>query len=99
MEHIIQFGVAIDDDAIKKNIEKQATDKLVKDLKKDIETEVLGGRWSTGLSYKVDNVVREVVMQYTDEIIKSATDQLIETMKRSKKYKEALAKVVEVIDE
>lgn len=34
MEHIIQFGVTIDDDAIKKNIEKNAVDKLVADIKK-----------------------------------------------------------------
>ena len=99
MEHIIQFGITIDDDAIKKNIERSAETKLVEDLKRDIRDTVFGGKWSSGLSYKVEDVIRETVTQYKDEIIKNATDQLVESMKRSKKYKEALAKVVEVADE
>ena len=99
MEHIIQFGITIDDEVIKKNIERSAEAKLVEDLKRDIRDIVFGGKWSSGLSYKVEDVIRETVGRYKDEIIKNATDQLVESMKRSKKYKEALAKVVEVIDE
>lgn len=100
MEHIIQFGVTIDDDAIKKNIEKNAVDKLVADIKKEVRDEIfIGSGWNRGLSYKVQEIIKEALAEYKDEIIKEATAELVETMKRSKKYKEALAKIVEVADE
>lgn len=100
MEHIIQFGVTIDDDAIKKNIEKNAVDKLVADIKKEVRDEIFtGSGWNKGLSYKVQEIIKEALAEYKDEIIKEATAELVETMKRSKKYKEALAKIVEVVDE
>lgn len=100
MEHIIQFGVTIDDDAIKKNIEKNAVDKLVTDIKKEVKDELfVGSGWNRGLSYKVQEIIKEAMAEYKDEIIKEATAELVDTMKRSKKYKEALAKIVEVVDE
>jgi hypothetical protein len=100
MEHIIQFGVTIDDDAIKKNIEKNAVDKLVEDIKKEVRNEIfVGPGWNRGLSYKVQEIIKEALAEYKDEIIKDATAELVDTMKRSKKYKEALAKIVEVADE
>lgn len=100
MEHIIQFGVTIDDDAIKKNIEKNAVDKLVADIKKEVRDEIfVGSGWNKGLSYKVQEIIKDALAEYKDEIIKEATAELVETMKRSKKYKEALAKIVEVVDE
>lgn len=100
MEHIIQFGVTIDDDAIKKNIEKNAVDKLVADIKKEVRNEIfVGSGWNKGLSYKVQEIIKDALAEYKDEIIKEATTQLVDTMKRSKKYKEALAKIVEVADE
>ena len=100
MEHIIQFGVVIDDDAIKKNIEKNATDKLVADIKKEVRDEIfIGSGWNKGLSYKVQEIIKDALAEYKDEIIKEATAELVETIKRSKKYREALAKIVEVADE
>lgn len=100
MEHIIQFGVAIDDDAIKKNIEKQATDKLVEELKNEVMKELFtGSSWNRELSYKAKDILKGVMEECKDVIIKDATTELVETMKRSKRYKEALAKIVEVVDE
>lgn len=100
MEHIIQFGITIDDDAIKKNIEKNAVDKLVTDIKKEVRDEIfVGSGWNKGLSYKVQEIIKDALAEYKDEIIKEATAELVDTMKRSKKYKEALAKIVEVADE
>lgn len=100
MEHIIQFGITIDDDAIKKNIEKNAVDKLVTDIKKEVRDEIfVGSGWNRGLSYKVQEIIKEAMAEYKDEIIKEATAEIVETLKRSKKYKEALAKIVEVVDE
>ena len=100
MEHIIQFGITIDDEVIKQNIEKSARDKLVEDLKKDVMKELFtGSSWNRELSYKAKEILKSVMDECKEQIIKEATAELVETMKRSKKYKEALAKIVEVVDE
>ena len=100
MEHIIQFGVTIDDDAIKKNIEEKARNQITEELKAEIRKELfVGTGWNRDLSYKVQELIKDTVRECQDQIIKDATAQLVETMRRSKKYKEALAKIVEVADE
>ena len=100
MEHIIQFGVTIDDDAIKKNIEEKAREQIIKEVKAEIKKELfVGTGWNMDLSYKVKELIKDTVRECQDQIIKDATDQLVETMRRSKKYKEALAKIVEAADE
>jgi len=99
MEHIIQFGVTIDD-AIKKNIEEKARNQITEELKAEIRKELfVGTGWNRDLSYKVQELIKDTVRECQDQIIKDATAQLVETMRRSKKYKEALAKIVEVADE
>lgn len=100
MEHIVQFGITIDDEVIKQNIEKSARDQIIKEVKKEIKEQLFESRgWDRGLSYEVKELIKETVRECQDQIIKDATEQLIEIMKRSKKYKEALAKIVEVVDE
>ena len=100
MEHIVQFGITIDDEVIKENIEKKAREQITAELKAEIKKELfVGTGWNRDLSYKVQELIKDTVRECQDQIIKDATDQLVETMKRSKKYKEALAKIVEVVDE
>ena len=100
MEHIIQFGITIDDEVIKQNIEKKAREQITEELKKEIRKELfVGTGWNMDLSYKVKELIKETVRECQDQIIKDATDQLVDIMKRSKKYKEALAKIVEAADE
>lgn len=100
MEHIVQFGITIDDEVIKENIEKKAREQITAELKAEIKKELfVGTGWNRDLSYKVQELIKDTVRECQDQIIKDATEQLIETMKRSKKYKEALAKIVEVVDE
>lgn len=100
MEHIIQFGITIDDEVIKQNIERSARDKLVEDLKKEVMKELFtGSGWNRELSYKAKEILKSVMDECKEQILADATDQLVETIKRSKKYKEALAKIVEVVDE
>lgn len=100
MEHIIQFGVTIDDEVIKQNIEKKAREQIIEELKAEIKKELfVGTGWNRDLSYKVKELIKEAVRECQDQIIEKATTELVDTMKRSKKYKEALAKIVEVVDE
>ena len=42
IEHIVQFGISIDDEQIKKTIEKNAMQQVVATLKNDIIKEMTG---------------------------------------------------------
>lgn len=100
MEHIIQFGVTIDDEVIKEHIEEKAREQIIKEVKAEIKKELfVGTGWNRDLSYKVQELIKETVRECQDQIIEKATTELVDTMKRSKKYREALAKIVEAADE
>lgn len=94
MEHILQFGISIDDEAIKKNIEKSATDKLANEIINDAR-DALFERWGGGFTETGKSVVREFLKDHEDEILQGAIKEVTNTLKRSKKYREALAKIVE----
>lgn len=93
MEHIIQFGVTIDDDAIKKNIEEKATNKIVGAVTQSLKDKLFS-RYG-GFTYDSQEMFGQFLDKYKDEIIANATAQVVDSIKRSKKYKEALAKVAE----
>ena len=92
MEHIIQFGITIDDDAIKKHIEEKATKQVVDSISQSMKDRLF--RYN-GFSYDAQEMFAELLDKYKDEIIEKATAQVVDSIKRSKKYKEALAKVAE----
>jgi len=92
MEHIIQFGITIDDDAIKKHIEEKATKQVVDSISQSTKDRLF--RYN-GFSYDAQEMFGELLEKYKDEIIEKATAQVVDSIKRSKKYKEALAKVAE----
>lgn len=93
MEHIIQFGITIDDDAIKKNIEEKATKQIAGSVSQSLKDKLFS-RYG-GFTYDSQEMFRQFLDKYKDEIIANAVDQVVDSIKRSKKYKEALAKVAE----
>ena len=98
MEHILQFGISIDDEAIKRKVEKSAIDEVAQDIKRQIFNMDRYDTSPRGLSYQTEELVKQIVAQYKDDIIERAAELVAESMKRSKKYKDALEKVtVEVI--
>lgn len=94
MEHIIQFGIGIDDERIKNSIEDAAVKEVAKDLKNAILTPGYYGR-SGDLGEKTQEIVKEVIEGYKDEIVERAAQIVAETIKRSKKYKEVVANLGE----
>ena len=93
MEHIIQFGITIDDDAIKKHIEEKATKQIVDSVSQSLKDKLFS-RYG-GFTYDSQEMFSQFLDKYKDEIIANATAQVVDSIKRSKKYKEALAKVAE----
>ena len=97
MEHILQFGINIDDEAIKKAIEERAGKEVKEELKQSIKDHILH-KWG-GFTAEANVVIKEVMEGWKDEILELAVADVTNTMKRSKKYREALANIVEDINE
>lgn len=94
MEHIIQFGVTVDDDAIIKHVEEKASEAVVKEIKANL-----------GISkyYAEENVVRKIVQEEVDKCFENLQDKiiaetarlLVDKLIRTKKVKEAVQKVMD----
>ena len=97
MEHIVQFAVGIDDEAIKKQVEEHAVENIKKELKRDIANKIFRSDYYKGnadptidpLSEFSAEIVKDVMATYKDEIIQCAAELLADSYKRTKAWKEA----------
>lgn len=94
MEHIVQFGISIDDEAIEKKVVDIASRQLTTDLRSQIFE--IGGYYYNdknkvqGLSERTEELVKEFLLEHKEEIISRTVENLTESMKRTKVYKEAV---------
>ena len=97
MEHILQFGISIDDDAIKRNVERVTTDKLASQLKDEIRSTILcdKGWGGSGFTDMAEEIIRDVMNEYKEDILERAVQMVVDTIKHSKKYREALINIAE----
>ena len=102
MEHIVQFAVGIDDEAIKKKIEEHAVEHIEKELKRDIANKIFRSNYYKGnadptlspLSEFSAEIVKDVMATYKDEIIQRAAELLADSYKRTKAWKETTEGVI-----
>lgn len=93
MEHIVQFGITIDDDAIRRLVEAKATNAVVKGLKQSLFR--LGyNDEPLGISGDVEEIIEMFLEEHKQEIIDAAAERLAERLVRTKAVKEAVAKTV-----
>lgn len=93
MEHIIQFGITIDDERIRSSVESAAVKELAQDIREQI---FVTNRWNgniDGLNTLTEDIVKDVFAEHKDEIIRMAAELVAESMKRTKKYKEAVSQI------
>ena len=93
MEHILQFGISIDDERIKRDVEDAAVKQLAQDLREQI---FVTNRWNgniNGLNTLTEDIVKDVFAEHKDEIIRMAAELVAESMKHTKKYKEAVSQI------
>lgn len=106
MEHIVQFAIGIDDEAIKKNLEESAVKQITKNIQADVEKAMFNSRYSYGYgqSSEVDkdspkewvvDMVKDVIEVNKDQIIECAITELTKNMMRSKTVREAVKGAVE----
>ena len=96
MEHIIQFGITIDDDAIKKNVEASALNATVKMLTDELKASLpkTYGR-SVDWNRVAYNCVEEFIEQNKAEIMDLAANKLVEKVYRTKAWKERVGEAME----
>lgn len=106
MEHIVQFGIGIDDEAIRKIVMEKAEKSILNDLKKQIRTDidnqifVIDNGWygnenrRVGLQDWVNDLVVKLLEDHKAEIIERASERLADKMSRTKAIKEAMAEKV-----
>lgn len=99
MEHIVQFAIGIDDEAIRKRVEQNAEKQIVGNIEKDLREKIFHyNSWNRSdpesLSEDAYGIIRSIMESYKDDIIRLAVDRLVDSMRRTKAVKEAVGEVV-----
>lgn len=92
MEHIVQFGVTIDDDKIEQEVTAQVARKLSDEV--DKFSKPAGYYEDSKLQKMVNEAVDKYVKDNIDTVISKAIESLTERMVKTKKVKEALQEVL-----
>lgn len=99
MEHIIQFAINIDDDAIKKIIMEKAEKQIINEIKSDIEkcifeTNYYGGKNMVNKNrlqlYVENTIIRSLLDNDKENIIQIAAESLAKRMFSSKIVREKI---------
>lgn len=88
MEHIVQIGVSVDDDRIEKAVVESATKAITKEMREHIFS-YYGG----GLTGTAEEIVQNCINEWKPEIIEKAAEQVAESIKRSKAYREKVKEI------
>lgn len=96
MEHILQFGITIDDDAIRKRVEANAFDCVVAQFVREMKSN-LPKRYGGSIDW--DRVawscVEDFIEQNKEEVMELAAKRLVEKVYRTKAWKEKYGAVLE----
>ena len=106
MEHIVQFAIGIDDEAIRKRIEATAEKQIIDTLTKDVKSTIFEkDNWSEKgykegrASYYLDHKIDKLLNDCKEPIIELAAERLAEKLCRTKKAKEKLAAILAAAEE
>lgn len=118
-EHILNFAISLEDDAIREAIYKKAEKEISSSIKKDILNAIFeSSDYYNNYTYRngatitrpngdvalsdnsrlqgfAINLVKDILNENKEEIIKLAAHELADSFKRTKKWKEAAGKVLE----
>lgn len=101
MEHIVQFGINIDDDKIKQTIENNVMKQVAGAIKNDCIKALVGRKNITNYDYtqKIKDMINDNIQDFfednKDKIIEITSDKLAEKLAKTKAVKEAISKSIE----
>jgi hypothetical protein len=92
MEHIVQFAIGIDDNAIVKRIEENAEKTITEELKKKVASRIFQngyrGEFEGALTVYAETLVEKWFKDHKTEIIECAGKHLAERLVKTKAVKE-----------
>lgn len=91
MEHLVQFAVSIDDDAIKNSVAKNVERVVIENMRKDIERIIFDKNpWGqkTGVNAWAEKMFSQFLDEHKSEIIEEASKMLADRLSRTKAVKE-----------
>lgn len=100
MEHIVQFGINLDDNAISKSIVAQATEecrKAINELKGNTYYSKDGVR--AIVAYEASLQIKRLIKENREEIISRAVKDVANSIARTKVFREAAGTFAEEIKE
>jgi hypothetical protein len=94
MEHIVQFAIGIDDEAITERIQENAEKIITQNIQQKVERSIFKfdyrGRAENRLNDAAETVLTNWLESHKDEIIKLASKALADKMIRTKAVKTAI---------
>lgn len=96
MQHIVQIAFDFDDEKVTKSIEKNVESEVIKNITGEVKREFIEKRYGneSGLKDVVAAVVKEVIEEKKNDIVKMASQMLCDKLFRTKAVKEAALEAV-----
>lgn len=96
MQHIVQIAFDFDDEKVTKSIEKNVESEVIKNITGEVKREFIEKRYGneSGLKDMVAAVVKEVIEEKKNDIVKMASQMLCDKLFRTKAVKEAALEAV-----
>lgn len=99
MEHILQFAISIDDNAIINRVQENAEKTITQEIQKRVEQCIFRtnyyGDAQSHLSYTAETLFLNWLDSHKEEIIQSASKELANKMIKTKAVKAAIENVLE----
>ena len=102
MEHVIQIGVSVDDEAIQKQIMATAEKQIIAEIKGDIEKLIIekhksyySNKVEMNITERAEAILREWLDDNSDRIIECAGKLIADKVYRSKAWKAKYSEVTE----
>ena len=96
MEHIVEFAIGIDDQAVIDRVMENAEKSIIGDIKKDVVNKLFSRSYCRNADSKRDplsdfseEIVLSVMKEHEDVILQKAAEIVANKIQRSKKYCEA----------
>lgn len=109
MEHVVQFGINIDDTAIAEVIKRDAYKDVIKQLKEEAHRDLPSkyyhgggvdwdGMFRDSIGEEVENRVGAIIDEKADEIVDIAVKRVYDSIIRRKSFRDACKKMDVVFD-
>ena len=106
MEHIIHVAFDFDDNAVKKRLEETVERDVKENIKQYVIDQIFEKQWAgygreshakperDPLQEWVRDYIKELVSEHKEDICRAAAKEIVESMSKSKKWKELIVEAV-----